>query len=187
MATAVIEVARRKKTLTVSSRTNVVLRGLVFRHAANCMNTTSAAVNSSNNVLIDGIQAFWNNWGGFGVFGSTNITVQNSVANYNGGLGFSATKDQNTLFTFNESDYNNWRGAQGAYYDWAMGGTKFFQMRTTTVLNHFPITTRQRACGSTRITETSSLTKPPCLETCRLDYKSRGMKDRLLSRIASLL
>ena len=137
MATAVIEVAKRDKTLTVSGRTNVVLRGLVFRHTANCMNTTGAAVNSSNNVLIDGIQALWNNWAGFGVFGSTNITVQNSVANYNGGLGFSATKDQTTLFNFNESDYNNWRGAQGAYYDWAMGGTKFFQMRTTTVLNHF--------------------------------------------------
>jgi hypothetical protein len=137
MSTAVIEVARRDKTLTVSNRSNIVLRGLVFRHAANCMNTTGAAVNSSDNILVDGIQALWNNWAGFGVFGSTNITVQNSVANYNGGLGFSATKDQNTLFTFNESDYNNWRGAQGAYYDWAMGGTKFFQMRSTTVLNHF--------------------------------------------------
>ncbi len=137
MATAVVEAAKRPQTLTVSGRSNVVLRGLVFRHAANCMNVTSAAVNSSNNILVDGIQATWNNWIGFGVFGSTNITVQNSVANYNGGLGFSATKDQTTLFNFNESDYNNWRGAQAAYYDWAMGGTKFFQMRSTTVLNHF--------------------------------------------------
>ena len=66
-----------------------------------------------------------------------NVTVQNSVASYNGGVGFTSTKDQNTLFNFNESDYNNWRGAQAAYYDWAMGGTKFFQMRTTTVQNHF--------------------------------------------------
>jgi hypothetical protein len=137
MATAVVEAARRTQTLTVSGRTNVVLRGLVFRHAANCMNATSAAVNSSNNVLIDGIQAVWNSWVGFGVFGSSNITVQNSVASYNGGMGFSGTKDQTTLFNFDESDYNNWRGAQAAYYDWAMGGTKLFQMRSTTVLNHF--------------------------------------------------
>lgn len=137
MATAVVEAARRSQTLSVSGRSNIVLRGLVFRHAANCMNASSAAVNSSNNVLVDQIQANWNNWIGFGVFGSTNVTVQNSVANYNGGLGFSGTKDQATLFNFNESDYNNWRGAQAAYYDWAMGGTKFFQMRTTTVTNHF--------------------------------------------------
>jgi Chitobiase/beta-hexosaminidase C-terminal domain/MBG domain (YGX type)/Right handed beta helix region len=137
MATAMVEAAKRTQTLSVSGRTNVVLRGLVFRHAANCMNATSAAVNSSSNVLVDGIQALWNNWVGFGVFGSSDVTVQNSVANYNGGLGFSATKDQTTLFNFDESDYNNWRGAQAAYYDWAMGGTKLFQMRTTTVSNHF--------------------------------------------------
>jgi Legume lectin domain/Chitobiase/beta-hexosaminidase C-terminal domain/MBG domain (YGX type)/Right handed beta helix region len=136
METAVVEAAKRTQTLSVSSRTNVVLRGLVFRHAANCMNSTSVAINGSNNVLIDAVQALWNNWGGFGVFNSSNVTVQKSVASYNGGIGFSATKDQSTLFNFDESDYNNWRGAQAAYYDWAMGGTKLFQMRSTTVQNH---------------------------------------------------
>ena len=136
MATAVVEAAKRTQTLSVSGRTNVVLRGLVFRHAANCMNSSSAAINGSNNVLVDGVQALWNNWGGFGVFNSSNVTVQNSVASYNGGVGFTSTKDQSTLFNSSESDYNNWRGAQAAYYDWAMGGTKFFQMRSTTVQNH---------------------------------------------------
>ncbi len=137
MATAIVEAAVRKQTLSMSGRTNVVLRGLVFRHAANCMNNSSASVNGSNNVLIDAVQATSNNWGGLGVFNTTNVTVQNSVASFNGGVGFTSTKDQNTLFNFNESDYNNWRGAQAAYYDWAMGGTKFFQMRSTTVQNHF--------------------------------------------------
>ena len=136
MATAVVEAAKRPQTLSVSGRTNVVLRGLVFRHAANCMNSSSAAINGSNNVLVDGVQALWNNWGGFGVFNSSNVTVQNSVASFNGGVGFTSTKDQSTLFNSSESDYNNWRGAQAAYYDWAMGGTKFFQMRSTTVQNH---------------------------------------------------
>ncbi|HET6207901.1 MAG TPA: right-handed parallel beta-helix repeat-containing protein, partial [Terracidiphilus sp.] len=117
-------------------RNNVVLRGLAFEHAANCFNTTSASVNSSNNVLVDSITAEWNNWGGFGVFGSNNVTVQYSLASYNGGVGFMGTRDQNLLFSSNESDYNNWRGAQGAFYDWAAGGTKFFQMRKTSVQNH---------------------------------------------------
>jgi hypothetical protein len=137
MATALIEAAVRPSTLNVVARTNVVIRGLVFRHAANCVNSSSAAVNSSNNVLIDSVQSVWNNWGGFGVFSSLNTTVQNSVARYNGGAGFVGTQDQNALYNFNESDYNNWRGAQGAFYDWAMGGTKLFQMHGATVQNHF--------------------------------------------------
>jgi hypothetical protein len=83
------------------------------------------------------VQALWNNWGGFSISSSTNVTVQNSIASYNGGAGFTATKDQSILFSFNESDYNNWRGAQGAYYDWAMGGTKLFQTHGATVKNHY--------------------------------------------------
>lgn len=136
MSTALVESAVRPRTLTVSGRSNVVLRGLAFEHAANCFNTSSASVNSSYNVLVDSITAEWNNWGGFGVFGSSNVTVQNSVASYNGGVGFMGTRTQNMVFTSNESDYNNWRGAQGAFYDWAAGGAKFFEMRNTTVQNH---------------------------------------------------
>jgi hypothetical protein len=137
MQTAVVEAANRQKTVSIVGRTNIVLRGLILRHAANCMNTSGATVTTSSNVLIDSVQALWNNWGGLGVFSSSNYTVQNSIASYNGGVGFQGNKDQNALYTFNESDYNNWRGAQAAFYEWGMGGTKLFQMRSTTVQNHF--------------------------------------------------
>lgn len=137
MQTAVVEAANRSKTLSVVGRTNVVLRGLVFRHAANCMNTSGATISSSSNVLVDSVQALWNNWGGLGIFSSTNVTLQNSIASHNGGVGFQANRDQYLLLDFNESDYNNWRGAQAAFYEWGMGGTKMFQMRTTIVQNHF--------------------------------------------------
>jgi hypothetical protein len=137
MSTAVVEVAARSTTLWMGSRSNVALRGLVFEHAANCLNTAGVSINSSNNVLIDSVQANWNNWGGLGIFSSTNVTLQNSVANYNGGVGFMANKDQSILLSFNESDYNNWRGAQGAFFDWAMGGTKLFQTHGGTVKNHY--------------------------------------------------
>ena len=137
MATAVVEVATRPTTLKVSGRSNVVLRGLVFRHAANCMNSAAASVGSSSNILIDSVQALWNNWGGLGIYSSSYVTLQNSVASYNGGVGIVTNQDQNLFFSFNESDYNNWRGAQGAFYDWAMGGTKLFETHTATVQNHF--------------------------------------------------
>src|SRR5665213_201578 len=137
MATAVVEASARRQTLSVEGRTNVVLRGLAMRGAANCMNSAAAAVNGSNNVLVDSIQSTFNNWGGLGVFSSTHVTVQNSIASYNGGVGFMGNQDVSTLFDFNESDYNNWRGAQAAFYDWAMGGTKLFAMHSATVQNHF--------------------------------------------------
>jgi hypothetical protein len=137
ISSATVEAATRQKTVSIVGRTNVVLRGLVLTHAANCINSSGATVTSGNNILIDSVQANWNNWGGLGVFSSQYVTVKNSIANYNGGVGFQGSRDQYTLFSFNESDYNNWRGAQAAFYEWAMGGTKFFQMRTTTVQNHF--------------------------------------------------
>ncbi len=137
MATAQVEVATRPTTFKLISRSNVALRGLVFRHAADCLNSSSASIYASSNVLVDSVQALWNNWGGLGIYTSNHITVQNSVATFNGGTGFLTDQDQNVLLSFNESDYNNWRGAQGAFYDWGMGGTKLFQTHTATVQNHF--------------------------------------------------
>ncbi len=133
---ATIEVASRAKTISIVGRSNIVLRGLVFEHAASCINTSGATVTSSSNVLVDSVQANWNNWGGLGISSSSNITVQNSMASYNGGVGFQGTRDQAALYTGNETDYNNWRGAEATLYNWASGGAKFFQMRTTSVQGH---------------------------------------------------
>ena len=133
---ATVEVGTRIKTISVVGRSNIVLRGLVLEHAASCINTSGATVTSSNNVLIDSIEAKWNNFGGLGISSSTNVTVQNSIGSYNGGVGFQGTKGQTTLYLNNETDYNNWRGAQAGFYDWAAGGAKFFEMRSTTVRGH---------------------------------------------------
>jgi hypothetical protein len=136
MNSALVEAAVRPQTLNMSGRTNVVFRGLVFQHAATCINKYGATINGSTNILFDQIQANWNNWGGIGISSSKQITVQNSAASHNGGVGFAANTDLNTLFNANESDYNNWRGAMGALYDWGMGGTKLMYMHSATVTNH---------------------------------------------------
>lgn len=136
MDTATVEATARRQTLTVEGQNNVVLRGLVFEHAASCINDSGANITGSYNVLVDGVQALWNNWGGLAVNTSTDVTVEDSTASHNGGLGFEAYKDQYALYSANESDYNNWRGAQAAFYDWGMGGTKMLLMRNTTVQDH---------------------------------------------------
>jgi hypothetical protein len=135
MSTAVVEVATRPGTFTISRRSNMAVRGLVFQHAANCPNTNSVNIGSSTNILIDSVQANWNNWGGLNVSSSKLVTVKNSIGNHNGGVGLGGVHSTYTLYDSNESDYNNWRGAMGAYYDWAMGGTKLFSMHTATVNN----------------------------------------------------
>jgi hypothetical protein len=137
MGTATVEAAVRRQTLNISGRKDIVLRGLVFRHAATCINSSGVTVTGSSNILFDSDQAMWNNWGGIGIFHTNNVTVQNSIAFHNGGVGFMSANDQGVLFSFDQSDYNNWRGAQGAVYDWGMGGAKFMYMRNTTVQNYF--------------------------------------------------
>jgi hypothetical protein len=145
MRTAVVEAASRQKTLGIVGRSNIVVRGMAFRHAANCINTSGATVTSSSNILFDQVQANWNNWGGLAISGTNYFTVQNSVASHNGGVGLQATKTQHGLYKFNETDYNNWRGAQAAFYDWAMGGFKLFQTRYMTVQNHFAYNNQAQA------------------------------------------
>src|SRR5450631_330390 len=137
MSTALIEVSSRAGTLNLAGRSNVVLRGLTFQHARNCLNTNSVTISSVYNVLLDQVHAYWNNWNGIGISSSTYTTVQNSVASYNGGLGFGGATDLNAVYNFNESDYNNWRGAQGAFYDWGQGGIKLMYMHTSSISNHF--------------------------------------------------
>jgi len=51
MATAVVEAATRQKTLSIVGRSNIVLRGLVLRHAASCINTSGATVTSTGAAL----------------------------------------------------------------------------------------------------------------------------------------
>ncbi|HEX5234687.1 MAG TPA: right-handed parallel beta-helix repeat-containing protein [Silvibacterium sp.] len=134
MTTAQVEISARKSTLVVDGSKNLVFRGLVFQHAASCMNETGATVGSSSEILFTNDQAKWNNWGGLGVNNSTNVTVENTVANYNGGPGIEGYEDLYSLWQYNESDYNNWRGAQAALYDFAQGGTKLMRAHSARII-----------------------------------------------------
>ncbi len=132
--TAQVEIANRANTLTVQGRSNMVFRGLVFQHAASCMNQSGVEVFSSRNILFDHVQATWNNWSGLDISGSSYITVQYSIGSYNGGAGLSGFHDLYSLFQSNETDYNNWRGGMGGLYDFSQSGTKLMGMHSAQVL-----------------------------------------------------
>jgi hypothetical protein len=136
MTTAQVEISARRNTFTIDGAKNIVVRGLVFQHAASCINQDGALVGSSSNILLTDDTAKWNNWGGLGVNSSTNVTVENTTASYNGGPGLSGYEDVYSLWQNNETDYNNWRGAQIGLYDFAQGGIKLMRAHHATVTSH---------------------------------------------------
>jgi hypothetical protein len=133
MGSAKVEVASRSAVLSLYHAHNVVIRGMVFTHANSCINHTSATVTSSSNVVFDHDQANWNNWGGIGSSSNDRVTIQNSTASHNGGIGFTAYRNTNFALYNDEADYNNWRGASGNFFDYGMGGVKMLNTHTGTV------------------------------------------------------
>jgi hypothetical protein len=129
MSTATVEVARRASDFILNGATNFVFRGLVFQHAATCpSNGNALTINYSNHVLVDTDQFLWNNQSGLGFWQTSNVVVQNSIANHNGGSGWGASIGTNFTATMNETSYNNWRMAMAAYYGWAYAGAKLLQL-----------------------------------------------------------
>jgi hypothetical protein len=137
VSTAKIEAAVRPQVFSIYNRSYVTVKGMIFQHANSCMNKPAAVISGSSHITVNEVQAIWNNWGGLQLAGDSYSTVENSIASHNGGVGFMGDKDISTTFSYDESDFNNWRGAAGAFYNWGMGGTKLFQMHTATVQHLF--------------------------------------------------
>ncbi|HKV45915.1 MAG TPA: right-handed parallel beta-helix repeat-containing protein [bacterium] len=123
MAKSMVEVAVRPNILKASGAT-LTMRGLTFQHAATFLDDNAVDVSGGSHILIEDTEYLWNNWGGLDIEDSTDVTVRRSVANYNGGRGISDWRNKNLLFEDNETSFNNWRGAWGGFFDWAMGGIK---------------------------------------------------------------
>jgi len=137
MTTATVEVATRSTLFTDAGQSNVVVRGLTFQYANSChQNAAVTLISGAQNVMFDSDNFLWNNATGLAVNGSVeNFTVQNSVASHNGQLGFNTSQVKNGFWQSDTTSYNNWRGAQGAFYSWDTGGTKFLLDHDSTFTN----------------------------------------------------
>jgi hypothetical protein len=114
---------------------NVVFRGLTFEYSNSCRENFAVNVGGgSSNILFDQDNFLWNN--GTGLYldaGATYFTVQNVVANHNGQNGIAAGETLYGLYKNVTTNYNNWRGAQGAYYAWDSSGSHFFAVHSDTI------------------------------------------------------
>jgi hypothetical protein len=129
MATADVEVATNPQLVQVSSLNGkpingIVFRGLTFEYANSCRKDAAFFVNGSvTNLLLDSDSFLWNNAQGLSINESaSNATVLNSTALHNGAAGFHTFQVKNILWQGSTASYNNWRGAQGVYYIWDVGG-----------------------------------------------------------------
>ena len=134
MSTATVEVATRPVLFSDQGQSGVVLRGLTFQYANSCREQVAVGINNASNVLIDTDTFRRNNADGLGMFYSQNFTVQSSVGNHNGEHGLDTAFVKYGVWQSDRASYNNWRGAQGAFYLWDTG--KFLYNHNNTFNDH---------------------------------------------------
>ncbi len=134
---ATVEVATRDPLVTVMGWNSLVFRGITFQYANSCHNDRAVWVEAnSSNILFDTDTFQWNNAKGLNfVVPFNNVTVENSYGLHNGQTGFTDFQGLYAEYTNDTANYNNWRGAEGSYYSWAMGGFYFSQDHYATVSN----------------------------------------------------
>jgi hypothetical protein len=132
---ASVEVSTRPKLFEIEGVHDWVLRGLTFQFASGCRNTNAAVfvTEKASNILIDLDNFLWNNSIGLELGDVTDITVESSQASHNGQDGIFAQYLQDGLWASDVTSYNNWRGAQGAYYAFNVAGMKFGEVHNGTI------------------------------------------------------
>ncbi|HTS36326.1 MAG TPA: hypothetical protein VMH04_11675 [Candidatus Solibacter sp.] len=136
VSSATVEAAARPMIWQISGQNDVVMRGLTFQYANSCPQNAAVMIGgNSTNILFDTDTIQWNNAMGLDFTTVENFTVQNSSALHNGQVGFASHEVKNTLYQSDTANYNNWRGAQSAFYTWETGGTKWMWDHSATYKN----------------------------------------------------
>lgn len=148
MTQASVEVAVRHSFVTISSKSNLVLRNLTFRHFANRFVYPWSAeyvvtiYGAAHNVLIDHCTGEWNNgYGSPGVMypnGAnqfTNATQRDCRYNYNGLTG-GGIDGFNVIIEGSQTNFNCWRGYWGDHTSWDIAGMKYHTSQNLILRNH---------------------------------------------------
>jgi hypothetical protein len=135
MSTATVEAGNSASLLSINHKSYIVVRGLTFQYANTCHASAAVSVSgASTNVLFDSDTFQWNNGQGLSISTpATYFTVENSVALHNGDSGFQEATTKYGLWQSDTASYNNWRGAQGAYYVCNTSGLHAWQVHDDTI------------------------------------------------------
>jgi hypothetical protein len=135
MSTATVEAGTESSLFTINNKSEIVVRGITFQYANTCHGSAAVVVEgAATNVLFDSDTFQWNNGQGLSISNPvTYFTVENSLSQHNGDAGFQEATTQYGLWQSDTASYNNWRGAQGAYYTCNTGGLHAWQVHDDTV------------------------------------------------------
>ncbi|MGA7924360.1 MAG: DUF1565 domain-containing protein [Candidatus Sulfotelmatobacter sp.] len=135
MGTATVEAGTSASLLSISHKSYIVIRGLTFQYANTCHADAAVSVTGpSTNIEFDTDTFQWNNGQGLSISTpATYFTVENSVALHNGDSGFQEANTDYGLWQADTTSYNNWRGAQGAYYVCNTAGFHVWQAHDDTI------------------------------------------------------
>lgn len=135
MSTATVEAGTSSSILQIDHKSYVVIRGLTFQYANTCHGNAAVSVTGeSSNIEFDTDTFQWNNGQGLSISNpATYFTVENSVAVHNGDSGFQEATTLYGLWQSDTTSYNNWRGAQGAYYTCNTSGLHAWQVHDDTI------------------------------------------------------
>ena len=127
LAGSIIQVGVREHGLVIHGRRNVVVRGLLFQHAAGPSAVDNMAaglfLDACSNVLVDDVLSQWNDGSGLVVTGranapwSTDFTLRQSHFLHNGGSGLVVANVKNLLAEDTEACFNNFRGEWADWVD----------------------------------------------------------------------
>jgi len=144
MKKAAVEVALRSGLFRANGRRNFILRGFTFMHDNTPVQGSAAGFTNGSNIIVEDCLFLWNNWGGFGFSGCSNVTARRCAANQNGGCGMGVWRCKDVLFEDNETSYNNWRGARGEFFGWAVAGVKNLLIHNAVYRNHRSVENQTR-------------------------------------------
>ena len=150
-AGAVIQAGRRDHGLAIMNRRNVVVRGLLFQHAANPegkggadSTTAGLLLVGCSNVLVEDVLSQWNDGVGLVIYGRTaappwtaDVTLRRVRLLHNGGSGLYAACLKNLLVEDCETSFNNFRGEWAGWIDpLGQGGAKLLSLHGSTWRRH---------------------------------------------------
>ncbi len=128
MANSLVEVAVRPSLFKARKKTNLVVRRIVFQHAASQLQKSAVNFSEVKNLLLEDCRVQWNNWVGYQLSEVEHVTSRRNSVNFNGGSGIVGNKVL-SLYSENEkTSHNNWRGAQANFYFWAVAGSKYLHI-----------------------------------------------------------
>jgi parallel beta-helix repeat protein len=137
LAASLVEVGVRDVLWDQNHEDHVVVRGLVFQHAATPWEVARAAVrvSASDGTTFEHCTIVETNWTGLYVGESTGVRLRNLVLNYNGGQGWAMFRVRDLVVKDSETSYNNWRGALGGFTGWSVGN-KILSAHRLRIHNH---------------------------------------------------